>query len=92
MSVKKITFAIVVAAVVTIGLIAGNHSFASPGAGANSLEGSWIVRLATEIKIPTILPILYTVFESSLRFLQICAKPFAIVRDLKQLRIGSSEK
>ncbi len=45
MSVKKITFAFVVAAVVTIGLIAGNHSFASPGAGANSLEGSWIVRL-----------------------------------------------
>ncbi len=45
MSVKKITFAIVVAAVVTIGLIAGNHSFASPGAGANALEGSWRVRL-----------------------------------------------
>ncbi len=46
MSVKKITFAIVVAAVVTIGLIAGNHSFASPGAGAHALEGSWIVRLS----------------------------------------------
>ena len=42
---KKITFIFVVAAVVTIGLIAGNHSFASHGAGANALEGSWIVRL-----------------------------------------------
>lgn len=45
MLVKKIIFAIVVAVVVTIGLIAGNHSFASQGKGANALEGSGIVRL-----------------------------------------------
>jgi hypothetical protein len=45
MKIKKITFAFVVAAVVTIGLLAGNHSFASQGAGAKALEGSWKVRL-----------------------------------------------
>lgn len=45
MSVKKITFAFVVTVVVTIGLIAGNHSFASHGAGANALEGGWKVRI-----------------------------------------------